>query len=105
VPFKSFYFKQEISRPDRGRALSVCFETTGMKRPAGQANGNHGNGGGGGMRPSFGVGGMGGMGMGMGMRSGGGHSHSAPQANDPMEPAYKSTKTWKRFGLAFDEPK
>jgi len=34
---------------------------------------------------------------------GGGHGgHSNPQsAPDIMEPAYKSTKTYKKFGLAF----
>jgi hypothetical protein len=102
VPLKTFYFKGEVSRPDRGKPISVCFETTGMKRPAGQNNGNHGNGGGGGMRPSFGMGGMGGMGMRMGSGGGGGRggNHSA-QTPDIMEPAYKSTKTWKTFGLAY----
>lgn len=102
VPFKTFYFKPELTRPDRGRAVSVCFETIAMKRPAGQGNGGHSNGGSsGGMRPSFGMGG----GMGMGMRMGGGGnrggSRNNNQANDPMESAYKSTKTWKQFGLAF----
>ena len=103
VPFRSFYFKPEISRPDRGKALSICMETTAMKRPEGQAKGNRGNGGGSGMRPGFSVGGMGlGMGMGGGMSGG---NRSSPQLYDPMEPAYKSTKTWKRFGIAYDEPK
>jgi hypothetical protein len=107
VPFKSFYFKNEISRPDRGRPLSVCFETTAMKRPPGQPAAHNGGGSGGGMRPSFGVGGMGGMGMGMGMHSGGmrGGNRSQPANTDMMEAAYKSTKTWKQFGLAYEEAK
>lgn len=101
VPFRSFYFKPEISRPDKGRPITVCFETVGMKRPAGQNNGNRG-GGGGGMRPSMGFGG----GMGMGMRMGGGGMHGGnrgggQQANNIMEPAYKSTKTYKKVGIAF----
>jgi len=100
VPFKTFYSKAELTRPDRGRAISVCFETTAMKRPAGQGNHSGGGNGGGGMRPSIGMGGMGGMGM----RMGGGGSHgnrNNQNANDPMEAAYKSTKTWKQVGLAF----
>ncbi len=45
--------------------------------------------------------------MGMGMRmggGGGGHSRSAPQSNNMMEPLYKSTKTYKKFGIAFEQP-
>jgi len=103
VPFKSFYYKSEIGRPDKGKALSICFETTGEKRPEGQGNGNRG-GSGGGMRPSMGFGGMGGMGMGMRMGGGGGGMHNRGgnnQQNNIMEPLYKSTKTYKKFGLAF----
>lgn len=108
IPFKSFYFKSQISRADKGKALSVCFETTGAKRPANQGNGGGGNrgGGGGGMRPGMGMGGMG-MGMRMGgggMRGGnrGGGSSSNSQ-NNIMEPLYKSTTTWKTFGIAWQE--
>ena len=103
VPFKSFYFKSELTRADKGRALSICFETTAMKRPAGQSSGNHGGGGragGGGFSPGVG---MGGMGMGMRMGGGGGRGGRTNTQNTPdiMEPAYKSTKTYKKFGLAF----
>ena len=100
VPFRTFYFKPEITRADKGRALSICFETTGSKRPAGQGSSTH-NGGGGGMRPGIGMG----MGGGMGMRMGGGGMHggnrNAPNKNDMMESLYKSTKTYKKFGIAF----
>ena len=104
VPFKTFYYKAHIARSDKGKALSVCFETVGLKRPAGQNNGNHSNGGG--FRPSIGMGGMGGMGMGMRMGGGGSHGGSRSgqnNANDIMEPAYKSTKTYKTFGIAYQE--
>ncbi len=106
IPFKAFYFKNEITRADRGKAISICFETTGEKRPAGQNNnGNRGSGGGGGMRPSMGLGMGGGMGMGMRMGGGGGGRGGNRNAQNPadniMEPLYKSTKTYKKFGLAF----
>ena len=105
VPFKSFYFKPQVSRPDKGKALTVCFETTAMKRPPGQSGGGGNHGGGGGFGPGIGVG-MGGMGMGMGggmYRGGGGSRHSPQNSTDIMEPAYKSTKTYKKFGIAYVE--
>ncbi len=105
VPFKSFYFKSQLARSDKGKPISVCFETTAMNRPPGQGGGGGNNGSGSGFRPSIGFGG--GMGMGgMGMGSGGMHrggSHNNSQNNDIMEPAYKSTKTYKKFGLAYQE--
>jgi hypothetical protein len=104
IPFKTFYFKNEITRADKGRALTVIIETVGEKRPAGQNSGGHGNNGGsgGGFRPSVGMGGMG-MGMRMGgggMRGSRGNSNQN-NTNNVMEPLYKSTKTYKKFGLAF----
>ncbi len=45
VPFKSFYYKSQIARSDKGKPISICFETEGLKRPAGQGSGNHGGGG------------------------------------------------------------
>lgn len=99
IPFKSFYFKPEIGKTDKGRPISVCFETVGSKKPANQGGGN---GGGGGMRPSMGYGGMGGMGMGMRMGGGHGGNRGASQNNNSMmEPLYKSTKTYKKFGIAY----
>jgi hypothetical protein len=104
IPFKTFYFKPEISRADKGRQLSVCFETVGLQRPPGQGNGGNSGGrrSGGGFRPGIGVGVGGGMGMYMGGGSprGGSRSNSTHDV-DIMEPMYKSTKTYKKFGLAF----
>jgi hypothetical protein len=98
VPFKTFYFKPEITRADKGKPLSVCFETEGMKRPAGQGGGH---GGGGGMRPGMSMGMGGGMGMGMHMGGPRGGSRNTQNRTDLMEGAYKSTKTYKKFGIAF----
>jgi hypothetical protein len=101
IPFKSFYFKPELTRADKGRALSICIETTGQQPSAedaqiagaGSSNTNAGR-----PRPamSFGVGGMG-----MGMQMGGGGSRPVDPNAGIMEPLYKSTKTWKKFGLGF----
>lgn len=109
VPFRTFYPKGQLTRADRGKPIAVGFETTGQKRPAGQPGGgnggNRGGGGGGGFRPSVGFGGP----MGMGMRMGGGGmrggNRNAQQNsnNNIMEPLYKSTKTWKKQGLAYME--
>jgi hypothetical protein len=101
VPLKSFYPKHEITRVDKGKPISICFETVAMKRPANEDRGGHGGGGnGGGMRPGVG---MGGMGMGMRMGGGGSHGGNRGGAQQPsiMEPAYKSTITWKKFGLGW----
>ncbi len=103
VPLKTFYFKPQVTRADKGKPISICFETTAMKRPPGQQGGGS-HGGGSGFRPSVGFGGMGGMGMGMGMGGGmhrGGGRNSNQNSTDMMEPAYKSTKTYKKFGLAY----
>ena len=104
VPFKTFYFKKEINKTDKGKPLTICFETTGSKRPAGQQS--HGSrSGGGGFRSSIGMGCLGPMQMGMGGRSGYGRSGGGGQ-NSPsteMESLYKSTKTYKTFGIAWVE--
>ena len=99
IPFKAFYFKQQIDRIDKGKPLSVCFETTGFKNPGGQGQGNgrrQGN-----MRPGFSIGGMGPMGM----RMGGGNMRSnrsnIPEQPDILAPLFISTKTWTKFGIAW----
>lgn len=100
IPFRSFYFKPRLTRADKGKPISICFETTGQKRPAGQPSGNgSGRAGRGGVRPGIGLG-VGGMGLGMNM-GGGGRQSAPPTMVDLMEPLYKSTKTWKKVGLAF----
>jgi hypothetical protein len=107
IPFKSFYYRNKVSRMDKGKPMSICIETVGSKRPATPAGGGGGGqGGGGGFRPNIGMGGMGGMRMGMGGGGGrggsrGGGQHSAPDTE--MENLYKSTKTYKVFGVAWDD--
>ena len=104
VPFRTFYYKKEIGKIDKGKPITVCFETTGSKRPAGQQGG--GGRSGGGFRPSVGMGGFGGpMGMSFGGRgmSGGGHHSSQNTGSNEMESLYKNTKTYKTFGIAWVE--
>jgi hypothetical protein len=110
IPLKSFYYKGELEKRDNGKAMSICIETIGQKRPAGGGGGGNrggsGNGGGGGFRPSIGFGGMGGIGMGMGMRSGGGRGGSrngGSGTGSQLESLYKNTTTWKKFGLAYPQ--
>ncbi len=99
IPFKSFYFKTGITRVDKGKPLSICIETTGSEKPAGQQGGGGNRSGG--MRPSMGYGGMG---MGMHMGGGGRRGYNDhPAQNNIMEPLYKSTKTWKKFGIGWQE--
>ncbi len=101
VPFKAFYPKREVDKRDKGKPISICFETVGLKRPAGQSRSGSSHGGG--MRPGIGVGGMGmGMRMGGGGMSGTGNRQGGQNnENNIMEPAYKSTATWKKTGIAF----
>ncbi len=107
VPLKAFYTKAEMTRADKGKAISVCFETVGSKRPAGEQQGGGSRGGGGGMRPSVGFGMGGGMGMGIGTggmyRGNHGRGNQGGENNSMMESLYKSTKTWKKFGLAWKD--
>jgi hypothetical protein len=102
IPFKTFYFKNEITKVDKGRPISICIETTGAGKPKGEGSGAGNRPVGGAMRPGIGFG----VGpMGMGMHTGGGMrgSRSRPDqpGNNMMEPLYKSTTTWKTFGIAY----
>jgi hypothetical protein len=92
IPFKAVYGRQELSKSDIGKAVSVCFAIKGFKKPASSGGeGGHGSGGmGGGMHG----GGMGGM-----HGSGGRPGNSA----NTREQLFESTKTWKQFGLAYKQ--
>ncbi len=99
IPLKAFYYKAAITAADKGKPLSICIETAGLKRPAGQKGAK--TTGRGGFRPSIGFGGMG-MGMGaMGMNAAAGNGNSQPADINYMEPLYKDSKTIKWFGLAW----
>ena len=103
IPLKTFYYKQQVEPHDKGKELSICIETTGLTRPAGQKQPGGGRSSGGGFRPSIGMGMGCGLGMSMGNRGGmggGGRNHSNTQDNS-MDALYKSTKTFKTFGLAW----
>jgi hypothetical protein len=106
VPFKSFYSKPQVTRADKGKPITICFETTAMQRPAGQRGGSSSPGGSRGFQPTVGFGSMG-MGMGMNMGGGGmqyrGGQNNPQRTADIMEPAYKTTKTYKKFGIAYLE--
>lgn len=102
IPFKTFYPKHTIDARDKGKPMSICIETTCLKKPAGgsQISGSRVNDiRSVGMRPGLSVGGMGlGMNVGRGRPRGG----AAPQyGNNIAEPLYRSTVTWKKFGIAF----
>lgn len=94
IPFRAFYFKQSITRAEKGRALSICMETTGAPKPAPPA-------GGGVSRPAMSPGfSIGGMGVGVNFGGGRGASQQPQQGVNITQSLYKSTKTWVRFGLA-----
>ncbi len=107
IPFKSFYGRNQIERRDKGKPISIGFELTAIDRPKGQNTGSQGNRNSPrvtGFSPSIGIGGIGGMSMGMSPgRNRLGNSNNSIQdpAANIMEPAYKSSKTWKKCGLAF----
>jgi hypothetical protein len=108
IPFKSFYYKKRIDKRDKGKPMSVCIETTGTKRPPDQNNGAGGTYGGNGV--SFGMGSLG-LQIGANMinsrygRNGGGSHTGSQGVQDPSmsESLYKSTKTWKKFGIGWYE--
>ncbi len=104
IPLRSFYYKPILTRADRGKPLTICIETEAMKRPAGKASSGRVRTSGG-IRPSIGVSGLRMGGMGMGMGNGGGTARNTAQeaAITMEEPLYRSTKTIKRFGLAWQD--
>lgn len=99
IPFKTFYPKGQIDKRDKGKIMSICIETTGAERPAGGGGGREFRGGGR-MQPSIGFG-ISGLGMSTGGMNRGGY-YGNPQSNN-MESLYKSTETWKKFGIAWQE--
>ncbi len=99
VPLKAFYYKAAISAADKGKPLSICIETTGLKRPAGQKAARQT--GRGNFTPSIGFGGMGMRMGGMGMSSISANGGMQQQEVNILESLYKDTKTIKFFGLAW----
>jgi hypothetical protein len=94
IPFKAIYGKDSLSKGDAGRPISVCYAIKGFKRPKSnnESTGSSGMGGNGGMQGSRG-GGRGGKGGNQGMMNG----------TDPKDLLYETTKTYKYFGLAYQQ--
>ena len=106
IPYKTFYGRNEIERRDKGKPISIGFELTAIERLKGQNTGNQGNRNSPrvtGISPSIGFGGIGGMSL--GMSPGRNRVDNNNITQDPivnlMGPAYKSSKTWKKCGLAY----
>lgn len=102
IPFKAIYNKETITAADAGKHISVCFSVKAFKKQESKGGGDNGAGNGGGMNN-----GMGGAGSNSSMhgggRGGGGKGGSKAPAENPMQHLYESTKTWKFFGLAFQQ--
>jgi len=102
IPFKAIYNKDQISRREMGRPISVGVYVKGFKKPEGEKGGGNE---GGGMGRNSSMGGMGAGGMrGMGGMGGGGMRGGSRggnyNSNNPREHLYESTKTWTTFGIA-----
>ncbi|MDR3679706.1 MAG: hypothetical protein P4L41_07055 [Flavipsychrobacter sp.] len=100
IPFKALYGKDTLTRADAGRPISVCFSIKGFKKPKSSGDSGAGNG----MSNGGGAGGHGG-GMGGGGRGMGGKGGGQGQRNgtDPKEQLYETTRTYKYFGLAYQQ--
>jgi hypothetical protein len=97
IPFKTLYGKDQITKADMGKPISVCFAVKAFKKES-STHGNDVSNSAGGM----GSGGhMGGGGMGGGGGRGGGRHGNMGSQDNPKDHLYESTKTWKQFGLAF----
>jgi hypothetical protein len=108
IPFKAIYGKNTITAADAGKPISVCFAIKGVKNPDTKTHdnptggaGTSGGGGGGGMNNAGGVG----MNSGHSGRGGGGNRGAGRggTSNDPLQHLYESTKTWKQFGLVYQQ--
>jgi hypothetical protein len=99
IPFKTIYNKETITAADAGKPMSVCFAVKGFKHP--QSKGEENN------NTSMNTNMAGGGTMNSGMpgsgnaRRGGGGTRNI--SNDPMQHLYETTKTWKHFGLAWQQ--
>ena len=95
VPFKAIYGKSKITAADKGKPISVCFAVKAFKNPG--AKNENANGG---MND-----GMAGGGMHNSMQGRGGQGRGASRApsENPNQPLYDNTKTWKQFVLAYQD--
>ena len=102
IPFKTIYNKELISAADAGHPISVCFAVKGFKAPSTKDNADN-NANTGANNNMGGIGQNSGMAGRGGGRGGGGRSGGARSAENPMQHLYESTKTWKQFGLAYQQ--
>jgi len=95
IPFKAIYNKPVISAADAGKTVSVCFAIKGFKKPDNKNSDDHG-----GMNNGAGA-----TGSNSQMRGGGrgGGRPSIRQTDNPMDHLYESTKTWKTFGITWQQ--
>jgi len=94
VPFSVLYNKKYISASDTRKIINLCYSVKGFKNPSSKSapapmNNNMG----GGMAGANGTGRMNSMPMGTGM--------STTSTEVPMQHLYESTKTWKKFLIAW----
>jgi hypothetical protein len=99
IPFKAIYGKDNITAADAGKPISVCFAIKGFKHPSSKSEDNSG---GGGMNSGMGNAGMG-PGSGRHNSSMGGGGRGRAMTEDPMQHLYENTKTWKIFGVAYQQ--
>jgi hypothetical protein len=100
VPFKAIYGVDSLSASYSGKPISVCYAVKGFKFPESKTGGdnNMGNS----SAANGGGGGMGGRGMGGG-RAGNMGSNKGTSSENPLQQLYDNTKTWKIFGVAYQQ--
>jgi hypothetical protein len=103
VPLRAIYNRNDISATDAGKPLSVAFSIKGFRKPESKSSPDNSNAGGGGMNSGMGTAGANSGMRGAGSRGGGGRGGRTGQAESPLQHLYESTKTWKFFGLAWNQ--
>jgi hypothetical protein len=91
IPFKAIYNKEVISAIDAGKPVSVCFTVKGFKGAAKKNTDNN----------NTNTGMNNGMGVAGANSTAPGRGSSGSSAQDPLQHFYESTKTWKHFGILF----
>lgn len=94
IPFKAIYGREQITKEDAGKPISVCFAVKGFKQPSSSHSDNSSD-----IGTNSSMGGM--RSGGMGSMRGGGMRHGGMQGG--REAMFESTHTWKTFGLAYEQ--
>jgi len=98
IPFKVIYHKDQLTQSDLGKPLTVCYAIKGFKKEAANKSGDASNLGAGGASMGSARGGQGGGGG-----RGGGKGGRGNAIDDPLAQLYENTKTWKQFGVAYQQ--